>query len=76
MSSYGINVVASLMYPCSEELSQTVCVCHPVGTVVYGLKYKQSEKSQKPWSEDIAQCLSSVTHDAAVCIGKNVKVKK
>lgn len=64
--SYGINPQASLMYPCSEELGQVLTVCHGAAAVVYGIKYNQSEKSQKPWSKDIAQCLSASCHDAAV----------
>jgi len=33
-TSYGINQQASLMYPCSEELGQTLTVCHGAAVVV------------------------------------------
>lgn len=75
--AYGINPQSSLMYPCSEEVSQVLTVCHGAAVVVlgknvkqkvFGLKFNQSEKSRKPWSEDIAQCLSAQCHDAAVVI--------
>ena len=66
--AYGINPQSSLMYPCSEEVSQVLTVCHQVATIVFGFKYKQSEKSNKPWSKDIAQALSAGCHDASVCI--------
>lgn len=36
--SYGINPQASLMYPCSEELGQTLTVCHGAAVVVKGKK--------------------------------------
>lgn len=64
--SYGINPQSSLMYPCSKEVSQVLTVCHMGGVVTFGLKYNQSEKSKKPWSKDIAQCLSANCHDASV----------
>ena len=66
--SYGINTQNRSMYPCTKERSQTVAVCHHVAVIVYGLKYKQSAKSQKPWSEGIAQALSAGCHDASVCL--------
>lgn len=69
--SYGINTQNRSMYPCTRERSQTVAVCHHVAVIVYGLKYKQSSKSQKPWSEGIAQALSAGCHDASVCIVKD-----
>jgi hypothetical protein len=64
--SYGINTQNRSMYPCTLERSQTVAVCHQVATIVFGIKCNQSEKSQKPWSKDIAQCLSASCHDASV----------
>ena len=64
--AYGINTQNRSMYPCSPEVAQTVAVCHQVATIVFGLKYKQGEKSQKPYSKDIAQCLSANCHDASV----------
>lgn len=64
--AYGINTQNRSMYPCTPEVSQTVAVCHQVATIVYGIKCNQSEKSQKPWSRDIAQCLSAMCHDASV----------
>ena len=69
--SYSINTQNRSMYPCTRERSQTVAVCHHVAVIVYGLKYKQGSKSQKPWSEGIAQALSAGCHDASVCIVKN-----
>lgn len=83
--AYGINPQSSLMYPCSEEVSQVLTVCHSVAVVVlgnkmkqkvYGIKFNQSEKSQKPWSEDIAQCLSAQCHDAAVVMLRKKKDRK
>ena len=70
---YGINTQNRSMYPCSPEVSQTVAVCHHVATIIFGLKYKQSEKSQKPYSRDLAQCLSAGCHDASVVIVKGKK---
>ena len=64
--SYGINTQNRSQYPCTLERSQTVAVCHQVATIVYGIKSNQSEKSQKPWSRGIAQCLSAQCHDASV----------
>lgn len=81
-TAYGINPQSSLMYPCSKELGQTLTVCHGAAVVVigkrardkvFGIKYNQSEKSQKPWSEDIAQCLSASCHDAAVVVVRKRK---
>ena len=66
--SYGINTQNRSMYPCTKEVAQTVAVCHQVATIVFGFKYKQSDKSAKPWSKDIAQALSAGCHDASVCI--------
>ena len=66
--AYGINTQNRSMYPCTKEVAQTIAVCHQVATIVYGLKYKQSEKSRKPYSEDIAQALSAMCHDASVVI--------
>ena len=60
--AYGINTQNRSMYPCAKEVAQTVAVA----TIVYGLKYKQSKKSRKPYSKDIAQCLSAGCHDASV----------
>ena len=40
--SYGINPQSSLMYPCSEELGQTVTVGHGAAVVVRGKKIKES----------------------------------
>lgn len=68
--SYGINAKASLMYPCSEEVSQVVCCTHEIGVVAYGFKYKAGSKSKKPWSENVSQALSSECHDASVCLSK------
>lgn len=75
--SYGINTQNRSMYPCTLERSQTVAVCHQVAVITFGLKYKQSEKSQKPYSRDIAQCLSANCHDASVimCSGKRFEEK-
>ena len=72
--AYGINTQNRSMYPCTKEVAQTVAVCHQVATIVFGFKYLQSEKSNKPWSEDIAQSLSAGCHDASVCIVKGKKV--
>lgn len=81
-TAYGINPQSSLMYPCSEELGQMLTVCHGAAVVVigkrvreqvFGIKYKQGVKSQKPWSEDIAQCLSANCHDAAVVVVRKRK---
>lgn len=70
-TAYGINVQNSNMFPFSRELSQVLSVTHLSGVVVYGVKYKQSEKSRKPYCEDIAQALSASCHDASVImIGK------
>lgn len=66
VKAYGINTQNRSMYPCTPEVSQTVAVCHQVATIVYGMKCNQSEKSQKPYSKDIAQCLSASCHDASV----------
>ena len=66
--AYGINTQNRSMYPCTKEVAQTVAVCHQVATIVFGFKYKQSDKSAKPWSKDIAQALSAGCHDASVCI--------
>ena len=71
--SYGINTQNRSMYPCTKEVAQTVAVCHQVATIVYGFKSNQSEKSNKPWSKDIAQALSAGCHDASVCIVKRKK---
>jgi len=68
--SYGINTQNRSMYPCTRERSQTVAVCPQVAVIVYGLKYKQSAKSQKPWTEGIALALSAGCHDASVCLVK------
>lgn len=83
MVSFGINPQSSLMYPCSEELGQTLTVCHGAAVVVFknkvesmqcfGVKYNQSEKSQKPYSSNIAQCLSASCHDAAVVLIKKTQ---
>ena len=62
------------MYPCSRECSEVLTVCHYGGVIVYGLKYKQSKKSQKPFSRDLAQSLSAGCHDASVVIYKGKKV--
>lgn len=64
--SYGINTQNRSMYPCTLERAQTVAVCHQVAVITFGLKYKQGAKSQKPYSKDIAQCLSANCHDASV----------
>ena len=66
--SDGINTQNRSMYPCTKEVAQTVAVCHQVATIVFGFKYKQSDKSAKPWSKDIAQALSAGCHDASICI--------
>lgn len=66
--AYGINTQNRSMYPCTEEVAQTIAVCHQVATIVYGIKCNQSEKSQKPYSKDIAQCLSASCHDASVVL--------
>lgn len=71
--AYGINTQNRSMYPCTPEVSQTVAVCHQVATIIFGLKYKQSKKSAKPYSENIAQCLSAGCHDASVVIVKGIK---
>lgn len=68
--SFGINTQNRSMYPCTEEVSQTVAVCHQVATIVYGVKSGQSAKSRKPYSEGIAQALSAGCHDASVVIYK------
>ena len=68
--SYGINPQASLMYPCSEKVSQVLTVCHGAATVVYGLKARASEKSRMPYSEGVSCCLSAGCHDASVVICK------
>lgn len=65
-TAYGINVQSSNMFPFSRELSQVLSVTHLSGVVVYGIKANQSEKSRKPWSEGVAQCLSASCHDASV----------
>lgn len=70
VKSYGMNPQSSNMYPCSEEVSQVLTVCHNAGVIVFGLKYKQSAKSQKPYSKNIAQALSAGCHDASVVIVK------
>lgn len=67
-TAHGINTQSSNMFPFSRELSQVLSVTHLSGVVVYGMKYKQSEKSRKPYSEDIAQALSALCHDAAVVV--------
>lgn len=64
--TFGINPQASLMYPCSEEVGQVLTVAHGAAAIVFGVKFNQSEKSKKPWSKDIAQCLSASCHDASV----------
>lgn len=65
------------MYPCTEEVSQVLTVCHGAAVVIlgnkakeecYGLRYKQGVKSQKPYSKDVAQCLSAGCHDASVVL--------
>lgn len=67
-TAFGINVQSSNMFPFSRELSQVLSVTHLSDVVVYGVKYKQSEKSRKPYSEDIAQALSASCHDASVVV--------
>lgn len=67
--AFGINAQNRSMYPCTKELSQTVAVCHRVATIVLGFKYLASEKSQKPWSKDVAQALATCP-DASVCLCK------
>lgn len=62
-TSYGIN---TNMFPFSRELSQVLSEMHLSGIEVYGIKSNQSEKSRKPWSKDVAQCLSASCHDASV----------
>ena len=64
--TYGINCQNRSMYPCSEEMCQTIAICHRVGVIVYGFKYLASEKSNKPYSKDIAQALSTCP-DSSVC---------
>lgn len=71
--AYGINTQNRSMYPCSKEVAQTVAVCHKVATIVIGFKYKQSAKSAKPWSKDIALALPAGCHDASVCVVKGKK---
>lgn len=73
--AYGINTQNRSMYPCTKEVAQTVAVCHHVATIVFGFKYLQSEKSNKPWSKDIAQALSAGCHDASVCIVRGSQKK-
>ena len=62
-TAYGINPQSSFMFPCSEEVSQVLTVCHGAAVVImdnklrdycYGIKYKAGVKSRKPYSEDIA----------------------
>lgn len=74
--SFGINCQNRSMYPCTEEVSQTIAVCHKVAAIVFGVKYKQSEKSRKTYSENITQALSAGCHDAAVVVvGKKNAVR-
>lgn len=42
IKSYGINPQSSLMYHCSEELGQTLTVCHGAAVVIRGKKIKES----------------------------------
>lgn len=70
--SYGINCQNRSMYPCTKEMGQTIAICHRVGVIVFGFKYKQSSKSAKPYSKDISQALSAGCHDASVCLVKGV----
>ena len=75
--AYGINPQGGGMNPFDEELGETQSVCHQGGVMqvnerpeTIGFKYKQSEKSQKPFAENgESQALSSGCHDSAVAIG-------
>ena len=74
--AYGINPVMSgvmMETKPAEETAQTLCKS-PGGEngiiQSLGFKYKQSEKSQKPFAENgEAQALSSGCHDSAVALG-------
>ena len=59
------------MLPFDEETGETLAVHHGGGVMQsLGFKYKQSEKSQKPFAENgEAQALSSGCHDSAVALG-------
>lgn len=70
VKAYGINVQASRMFPCSEEISEVLTVCHGGGAVVLGFNYLASAKSQKPWLKDISMAIKSGRNDACVCVGK------
>ena len=68
--AYGINTQNRSMYPCYDEVSQTVAVCHRVATIVYGFNYLAGSGSQKPWIKDISCAVKSGRNDACVCMSK------
>lgn len=69
--AYGINPQGGQMLPFDKETGETLAVHHGGGVMqTIGFKYKQSEKSQKPFTENgEAQALSSGCHDSAVALG-------
>lgn len=73
--AYGINPVMSgvmMETKPAEETAQTLRKSPggENGVMTVGFKYKQSEKSQKPFAENgEAQALSSGCHDSAVALG-------